>query len=159
MNKPEKKDLDGVISIFGRGSANACMALGWNEACEAWEQYHKSDRPSIDQVAWVFEKISSGIGRSRSFRYLIYDVMGFSPKDGAYAELYNAGGQEITNALVEHAFECYEHDTPSRIDLEEIIKEQFSSLSDERIGLDVWRARLVDALMKWALNAPEKDTQ
>ena len=54
------------------------------------------DKPTVEQVAWVFEKCIKDIG---TFRYLIYDKMGFESKD--YEILYRAGGMAINNALVE----------------------------------------------------------
>ena len=54
------------------------------------------DKPTIEQVAWVFSKLIKDIG---SFRYLIYDKMGFTEDN--YLELYEAGGMAINNALVE----------------------------------------------------------
>jgi hypothetical protein len=58
-------------------------------------------KPTIEQVAWVFEKLIKDIG---TFRYLIYDKMGF--KATAYRPLYEAGGMAINNALVEIYIEC-----------------------------------------------------
>jgi hypothetical protein len=46
-------------------------------------------------TAWVFEKIMEHANNPGSFRYLIYDRLGFGPD--AYVPLYNAGGMEITN--------------------------------------------------------------
>lgn len=53
------------------------------------------EKPTLEQVAWIFEKINENAGGS--FRKLIYDRMGFGPN--AYSELYAAGGQFITNAM------------------------------------------------------------
>jgi hypothetical protein len=59
-----------------------------------------SDRPTIEQVAWVFAKLNESINNGGcSFRYLIYDLMGFGPE--AYAPLYIAGGMNLTNLIVE----------------------------------------------------------
>ena len=57
-------------------------------------------KPTIEQVAWVFEKLIKDIG---TFRYLIYDKMGF--KENVYRPLYEAGGMAINNALVEKYLE------------------------------------------------------
>jgi hypothetical protein len=54
------------------------------------------EKPTVEQVVWVFEKLIKDIG---TFRYLIYDKMGFESKD--YEDLYRAGGMAINNALVE----------------------------------------------------------
>ena len=55
------------------------------------------DRPSLEQVAWVFERIVENAKVGGSFRHLIYDLMGFD--EDAYTKLYNAGGMVITNFL------------------------------------------------------------
>jgi len=55
------------------------------------------DKPTIEQVAWVFEKIVENADVKGSYRHLIYDCMGFGPE--AYAPLYRAGGMFITNEL------------------------------------------------------------
>jgi hypothetical protein len=55
-------------------------------------------KPTVEQVAWVFEMISKNpVG---SFRYLIYDKMGFKQEN--YLELYEAGGMTITNAIFKY---------------------------------------------------------
>ncbi len=65
-------------------------------------------KPTLEQVAWIFEQINENAGGS--FRKLIYDRLGFGPN--AYSELYAAGGQNITNAM------CAEnHSVESKIDL------------------------------------------
>ena len=46
-------------------------------------------------TAWVFEKIVEHGKDPGSFRYLIYDRMGFG--GDAYVPLYEAGGMTITN--------------------------------------------------------------
>ena len=56
----------------------------------------KFKKPTIEQVAWVFHKINENAGNG-SFRYLIYDRMGFGPE--AYIPLYEAGGMKINNAF------------------------------------------------------------
>lgn len=53
------------------------------------------DKPTLEQVAWIFEQINENAGGS--FRKLIYDRLGFGPN--AYSELYSAGGQIITNSM------------------------------------------------------------
>ena len=54
------------------------------------------DKPTVEQVAWVFNKICENAGKG-TFRYLIYDKMGFESKD--YEILYKAGGMSINNAM------------------------------------------------------------
>lgn len=57
------------------------------------------ERPTIEQVAWVFRHLCDHMDGEGTFRYLIYDRMGFSPE--AYAPLYKAGGMAISNAFCE----------------------------------------------------------
>lgn len=57
------------------------------------------NKPSSEQVAWVFEHLRQAMKEPGSFRYLIYKRMGFSPE--AYSDLCNAGGLELTNAFAE----------------------------------------------------------
>ena len=58
------------------------------------------ERPSLEQVEWVFKCVVGNAKVGGSFRHLIYDVMGFEGDSEAYARLYHAGGMEITNNLV-----------------------------------------------------------
>jgi len=55
------------------------------------------DKPTVEQVAWVFEKIIDNVKKGGTFRYLIYDEMGFD--SSAYLPLYEAGGMSINNAM------------------------------------------------------------
>jgi len=52
-------------------------------------------RDKVNIVAWTIRKIVEHAREGGSFRYLIYDRMGFEPD--AYAVLYDAGGMEISN--------------------------------------------------------------
>lgn len=67
-----------------------------------------SDFPELDEllekcdydtklavVAWVFKHIVDHAEQGGTFRYLIYDRLGFSPD--AYVPLYEAGGMDISN--------------------------------------------------------------
>jgi len=54
------------------------------------------EKPTVEQVAWVFEKIMENAGKG-TFRYLIYDKMGFTEDN--YLELYESGGMAINNAM------------------------------------------------------------
>lgn len=60
------------------------------------------DKPTADQVAWVFKHLVDHLREGGTFRYLIYDRMGFLPAD--FQQLYEAGGQAISNALYDHAY-------------------------------------------------------
>jgi hypothetical protein len=57
-------------------------------------------RPPIEHVAWVMKHIAEHLREGGSYRYLIYDRMGFGPE--AYLPLYEAGGLEISNACTEN---------------------------------------------------------
>jgi hypothetical protein len=56
-----------------------------------------SEKPTVEQVAWVFEKICEHMREGGTFRYLIYDRMGFEEKD--YLPLYRSGGMGISNMI------------------------------------------------------------
>lgn len=51
----------------------------------------------LDIAAWVISKIDEHGENPGSFRYLIYNLLGFGPD--AYVPLYEAGGMNITNEL------------------------------------------------------------
>ena len=57
------------------------------------------EKPSIEQVAWVFTHLCDHMNDGGSFRYLIYNRMGFGPE--AYTTLYMAGGMALSNAFGE----------------------------------------------------------
>jgi hypothetical protein len=48
-------------------------------------------------AAWVFKHITAQAQQGGSFRYLIYNRLGFD--SDAYVPLYDAGGMEISNSL------------------------------------------------------------
>lgn len=54
------------------------------------------DKPTIEQTAWMIDKIAQCIQEGGSFRYLIYDLMGYGTE--AYQPLYLAGGMYLTNS-------------------------------------------------------------
>ena len=45
--RPEKKDLEGMSNIFGRGSVDHMIGLGYNQACDDWERYLKQNEKEI----------------------------------------------------------------------------------------------------------------
>ena len=55
------------------------------------------DKPTAEQVAWVFAKLCEHAKEGGSYRSLIYDRMGFDGK--AYAPLHKAGGMVLTNMI------------------------------------------------------------
>lgn len=66
----------------------------------------------LEIAAWVISKIDEHGLAPGSFRYLIYDRLGFGPD--AYVPLFEAGGMNITNEL------DYDH----KDDLRKIIEKQ-----------------------------------
>lgn len=58
-----------------------------------------AEQVRLDATCKAFEAIATNLREPGTFRYLIYDRLGFEPKD--YEPLYKAGGMEITNAAVE----------------------------------------------------------
>ena len=66
----------------------------------------------LDIATWVISKIDEHGNSPGSFRYLIYDRLGFGPD--AYVPLYEAGGMNITNEL----------DYELKDELQKIIREQ-----------------------------------
>lgn len=69
-----------------------------------------SDFPELDKLvekcdydtklaitAWVFKQLTEHNKEGGSYRYLIYNRLGFTPD--AYVPLYDAGGLEISNIL------------------------------------------------------------
>ena len=57
------------------------------------------EKPTIEQVTWIFDKLYEHLQEGGTFRYLIYDRMGFG--ESAYVPLCKAGGVYISNALIE----------------------------------------------------------
>lgn len=55
------------------------------------------ERPTLEQVAWVFSHLSDALHEGSSYRHIIYDRLGFGME--AYGVLYAAGGMAISNAL------------------------------------------------------------
>lgn len=59
---------------------------------------HGEQRPSVNQIAWVFAHLADSIyDEGCTFRSLIYRRMGLDER--AYTPLYLAGGMQITNAF------------------------------------------------------------
>jgi len=49
------------------------------------------ERPTIDQVKWVFDVLWKHAREGGSYRYLIYDLLGFAEDSGVYHELLDPG--------------------------------------------------------------------
>jgi len=91
-------------------------------------------KPTLEQVAWIFEQINENAGGS--FRKLIYVRLGFGPN--AYSELYAAGGQNITNAMFvdmdkwadEYNYESKQDLIDSQIDQIEVLRPIYEAAKD-----------------------------
>jgi len=59
------------------------------------------EKPTAEQVAWVFRHLLDHFEEGGSFRYLIYDRMGFGPE--SYRTLYEAGGMLLTNIAKQYS--------------------------------------------------------
>jgi len=55
------------------------------------------NKPTPEQVAWIFEKIVKNAENGGTFRRMIYTEMGFTTAE--YSLLFNSGGMTINNAL------------------------------------------------------------
>lgn len=58
-----------------------------------------TEKPTLEQVAWVFKKLVEHAKEGGSFRYLIYERLGFQGNKRAYSILYHAGGMFLSNEL------------------------------------------------------------
>ena len=56
-------------------------------------------RPTVEQTAWVIKHLLDAMSDTGSYRYLIYERMGYGPE--AYCILLEAGGMQINNAFIE----------------------------------------------------------
>lgn len=65
----------------------------WPELKEAFEKADYKTRLAV--TAWVMENILDHANEGGSYRYLIYDRLGFDVD--SYAVLFDAGGLEISN--------------------------------------------------------------
>ena len=55
------------------------------------------EKPTIEQTAWVMEKIMANAKEGGTFRRLIYHHMEYGPE--SYCPLYRAGGMWINNEV------------------------------------------------------------
>jgi len=55
------------------------------------------NKPTVEQVAWVFKHLCDHLDNPGTCRHLIYERLGFEPKD--YGVLCESGAQAIANAL------------------------------------------------------------
>lgn len=62
------------------------------------------EKPTVEQVAWIFDMILENAREGGTYRYLIYDRMGFGPE--AYAPL--KAGLIINNELTSKKCQCSE---------------------------------------------------
>lgn len=69
-----------------------------NEILKIDEVLNGQDKPTLQQVAWVFSHIKNSA--PCSFRYLIYESMKLDKS--AYCLLFECGGQDISNAMFDY---------------------------------------------------------
>jgi hypothetical protein len=60
---------------------------------------HGQSKPTIEQAAWVVSHLTDSMVDGGTFRYLIYDRMGYGPE--AYMPMLEAGAMAINNAFCE----------------------------------------------------------
>lgn len=73
-------------------TAGDMMGIDYDKLVEKYDYQTK-----LDIAAWVISKIDDHGNNPGSFRYLIYNRLGFDLD--AYVPLYEAGGMNITNEL------------------------------------------------------------
>lgn len=69
-----------------------------NEILKIDEVLNGQEKPTLEQIAWVFSHIKNSA--SCSFRYLIYESMKLDMS--AYCLLFECGGQDISNAMFDY---------------------------------------------------------
>ena len=74
-----------------------CLLAKGVESPLSYSEVDEMDKPTAEQVAWVFEKLCEHAKEGGSYRSLIYDRMGFDGK--AYKPLHKAGGMVLTNLI------------------------------------------------------------
>lgn len=67
------------------------------EACECGGMIEPITtlKPTAEQTGWVLRKLLDHLEEGGTFRYLIYDRLGYAQSD--YSELYLRGGQDLSN--------------------------------------------------------------
>ncbi len=70
----------------------------------AQQRVEALEKDRLDIVAQTFKAIAQHLSEPGTFRYLIYDRLGFGPD--AYEPLYKAGGLVISNACTELYESC-----------------------------------------------------
>lgn len=55
------------------------------------------EKPTLEQLAWVFLRLKDHLEEGGSFRSLIYDRMGLGPD--AYEPLVEAGAKDVADAI------------------------------------------------------------
>lgn len=87
--------LKEVVEVLRHGTEEERYDLA--QKISMWLAMGGVEKPTVEQVAWVFRNLVDQLKEPGTFRYLVYDRMGFGP--GAYGSLYDAGGMFITNEL------------------------------------------------------------
>jgi len=52
MPAPKKKDLEGMVEIFGKGSRDACIGYGYNESIQHWHDWI-DEAPIEDSMQYI----------------------------------------------------------------------------------------------------------
>jgi hypothetical protein len=55
------------------------------------------EKPTVEQLSWVFQKLKEHLEQGGNYRDLIYDLMGLGPE--AYEPICEAGGKDVADAL------------------------------------------------------------
>lgn len=86
------------------------------------------NQTKLDIAAWVISKIDDHGNDPGSFRYLIYDRLGFGPE--AYVPLYEAGGMNITNEL-DYNKDDYVVDIVKKQKIDNVVLKRYLNICDE----------------------------
>jgi len=65
------------------------------------DKLNGDSKPTLNQIAWVLSHLNNAMDCGASYRYLIYDLMGFNVESGAYCALYPEG-MNLTNLFCEY---------------------------------------------------------
>lgn len=101
----------------------------------------RTQRPTAEQVAWVFRHLLDHFEDGGSFRHLIYDRLGFGPE--SYQTLYEAGGMLLTNIAEQYRkYKDYlrEIEEWEQTSLEDLIN---TVIQSEKKPVNTFKAKLV----------------
>ena len=105
LNSTDKSLLDSAVTGEGLIALTPELLQNIGDTLRKRDAYVKETWPQLVEncdyetklavTAWVFKHVLAHALEGGSFRYLIYDRLGFGPD--AYVPLYNAGGMTISN--------------------------------------------------------------